>query len=267
MKNTITISLICVLSTVFSKENCKDFNESYIPKNLNDAIVYLNCKWSESDKTEFKNKEENDAVSELHFGTGKGIRNNWELWKGKNRISKFFKSKGIFHPDDISAIILTSFHRQLNEKPIDLETQINDSKNYWNKIEKENEIKEKSIENEFYSFMVGDSVKIAFRKEINIEDKLKVYRVQKHENPEEMANCYFKGGITDKRIKNKIKYENTKRKKGIEKYTLTISIKDFCGYNEGKFSSNAMYYDHDDIIEKNKEYHFSLEYFIIEKIN
>lgn len=266
MKNTIAIILLCAISIVFSQDNCKDYNESYIPKNLNDAIEYLNCKWSESDKAEFKNKEESDAVGALHFGTGKGIRNNWELWKGKNQISKFFKSRGIFHPDDMSAIILTSFHRKLNEKPIDLEIQINDSKSYWNKIDKENQIKEKSIENEFTSFMVGDSVKIAFRKEKNIKEKLRAYRVQKHENPDEIADCYFSGIITDKKIKRKIKYDYIKRKKGVEKYTLTISIKDFCGYSEGKFSSNAMYYDHDDIIEKNKEYHFSLEHFIIKKI-
>lgn len=267
MNKSIVIILFFVFGTIFSQKDCKDYKENYIPKNLKDAIEYLNCVWSEFDKTEFKNKEEKEAVTELHFGTGMSIRNGWDLWKGKNRICRFFKSKGIFHPDDISSIILTSFHRHLNGKSIDLETQIEDYKSYWERISNENKEKERLIENEFISFNVGDTVRIAFRKENNIKEKLKVYRIQKQKNLEEIADCYFVGIITDKKIKRKVIYKDIKQKKGIEKFSLTISINDFCGYNEGMFSSNARYYVHNDIIEKNKEYHFSLEYFFIEKLN
>ena len=122
------------------------------------------------------------------------------------------------------------------------------------------------IEKKFNNFKIGDTVKIAFRKERHTENKLKVYRVQQHENPEDIADCYFTGVITDKKEKRKVKYDYVKREKGVEKFTLTISIKDFCGYTEGEFSSTAMYYDLDNIIEKDKEYHFSLEYFIIEQM-
>jgi hypothetical protein len=266
MKNKIAIILLSVFGTVISQNNCKDYKENYIPKNLKDAIEYLNCQWSESDKKEFQSKDEKDAVTEIHFGTGQGIRNSWELWKGKNRISKFFKSKGIFHPDDMSSIILTSFHRTLNNKPIDLNAQIDYYKSYWKKISKTNEEKQKLIENNFNTFKVGDTVKIAFRKEKNITEKLKAYRVQKYENAEEIADCYFTGIVTDKKEKRKVKYDYIRREKGVEKFSLSISITDFCGYTEGKFSSTAMYYDLDDIIAKNKEYHFSLEHFIIEKV-
>lgn len=266
MRNAIAIILLFVFGTVFSQNDCKDYKENYIPKNLKDAIEYLNCEWSESDKSEFKSKDESDAVTELHFGTGQGIRNGWELWKGKNRISKYFKSKGIFHPDDMSSMILTSFHRKLNDKPIDLKAQIDHYKSYWEKISKEKEKEEKLIENNFNSFKVGDTVQIAFRKTKNTKEKLKVYRVQKHENPEEMADCYFIGVVTDKKEKRKVRYDYIKRKKGVEKFSISVSIKDFCGYAEGEFSSTAMYYDLDDIIEKDKEYHFSLEHFIIEKV-
>ncbi|NJW55826.1 DUF6794 domain-containing protein, partial [Salinimicrobium oceani] len=95
---------------------------------------YLNCQWSESDKIEFQNKEENTAVTELHFGSGMGIRNGWELWEGKNRIARYFKRKGISHPDDMSSIILTSFHRTLNNRPIDLNGQISYHKKYWDDL-------------------------------------------------------------------------------------------------------------------------------------
>lgn len=156
MKNTIAIILLFIFGTVFSQGNCKDYKENYIPKDLKDAIEYLNCEWLESDKTEFKNKEERDAVSELHFTTGMGIRNGWELWKGKNRISRFFKSKGISQPDDISSIILTSFHRNLNNKPIELDEQIRYYKAYWNRLKNQ----KKDIKQQFKKLKVGEVVKV-----------------------------------------------------------------------------------------------------------
>src|SRR5690554_177998 len=156
MKNIIAITLLFVFGTVFSQDDCKDYEENYIPKNLKDAIEYLNCEWSKSDKSEFKNKEEKSAVTELHFGTGMGIRKGWELWKGKNRISRFFKSKGIFHPDDMSSIILTSFHRDLNNIPIDLDGQISYYKKYWDDIKN----KRKSLKQQFKELEIGDLVKV-----------------------------------------------------------------------------------------------------------
>ena len=74
----------------------------------------------------------------------------------------------------MSSIILTSFHRKLNEKPIDLKTQIEYYKSYWKKISKENEKEEKLIEKKFNNFKIGDTVKIAFTKESHTVDKLKV---------------------------------------------------------------------------------------------
>lgn len=44
MKNAFTIILLIVFGMVFSQDNCKDYKENYIPKNLKDAIEYLNCK-------------------------------------------------------------------------------------------------------------------------------------------------------------------------------------------------------------------------------
>ena len=158
MKKSITLIFLLVFGTVFSQDYCEKYKENYIPKNLNDAIEYLNCEWSEFDKTEFKNKEENSGVTELHFGTGMGIRNGWELWKGNNQISRFFKSKGIFHPDDMSSIILTSLHRNLNSKPIELDKQISFYKNYWDALKN----KKISLKQKFKELEIGTEVKVAF---------------------------------------------------------------------------------------------------------
>ena len=56
---------------------------------------------------------------------GRVIRNSWGLWsKNKNELVKHFNSLKITHPDDMSAIILTSFHRFLNNENLNLKKQI-----------------------------------------------------------------------------------------------------------------------------------------------
>lgn len=133
----IFILTIFCIGNISSQNPCKKKyeKENYVPKNLNDALNYLECTWSESDKEEFKNKKERSAVAELHHGTGRAIRNSWGLWKKrKNSLSRYFKRYGIFHPDDISSIILTSFHRKLNNKKLDLEKQAKRYIDYWERL-------------------------------------------------------------------------------------------------------------------------------------
>ncbi|MFK7834299.1 MAG: DUF6794 domain-containing protein [Winogradskyella sp.] len=252
MKNTFTIIFLFVFGAVFSQDDCKDYKENYIPKNLNDSIEYLNCEWPESNKTEFKNKEESDAVTELHFGAGMGIRNGWDLWKGKNQILRFFKSKGISHPDDMSSIVLTSFHRQLNNKPIDLDSQISYYEKYWKtakkKFEKEQHNQTELSKKEYDEYKLNDSVKIEFK--INRQEKnVWAYRIQKYPDLNEKPNCYIKGTVIDKKKK--------KRKRG--KYVLTILITDICG------NQKAIFNGEENGLKVNQEYNFSLMSFKISK--
>ncbi|MEM8525577.1 MAG: DUF6794 domain-containing protein [Bacteroidota bacterium] len=158
MRNIITLALCLIVGRIYAQVDCSGYDREYIPKNLNDATNFLLCKWSETDKDEFKNKEEDTGVADLHFGTGVYIRNGWKLWEGKNRLSRFFKSKGIFHPDDMSSIILTSFHRRLNDKPIELDQQIAYYKSYWEEINN----REKSLKQLYKELEVGDKLKIPF---------------------------------------------------------------------------------------------------------
>ncbi|UYN87580.1 MAG: hypothetical protein KIT51_04795 [Cyclobacteriaceae bacterium] len=167
----------------FAQTDCDKYQDDYTPKDLDDALNFLDCKWSDSDKETFKSKDERDAVSELHFGTGLAIRNSWGLWKGGNSLTRYFNSKGIFHPDDISSIILTSFHRQLNNKDIELENQIKYYKDYWAEARKsqkeiDNEIKIQT-KTEYETFKIGDTVKIAYKINLN-SGAVYAYRIQKH---------------------------------------------------------------------------------------
>mgnify|MGYP006201837963 FL=1 len=97
---------------------------------MEDCFVQIDKMLNDSLKTEFKKISEDDFKGKTHFGLGIWMRNNWSLWGG-SRLSKYFNDMEIYHPDDMSGIILTSYHRKLTNKNIDLESQINYYKTYW----------------------------------------------------------------------------------------------------------------------------------------
>lgn len=138
-KNNITQRIIIEESDL-GERNDYSFYEylegTYIPKNLNECYNELNSMLDKKLIKEIKNKTETEFTTGSHFGMGLWIRNNWGLWKG-SRLYIFFKTNGIFHPDDMSGIILTSYHRKLNGIDIELEKQIKYYQDYWKKQKKE----------------------------------------------------------------------------------------------------------------------------------
>src|SRR6476646_9910862 len=80
----------------------------YIPKDLDDCINQIDKFWDDTMKAEAIAMTEDEFGGRYHFGLGLWIRNNWGLWKG-SRLSKYFNSLGIYHPDDMSGIILSSY--------------------------------------------------------------------------------------------------------------------------------------------------------------
>jgi len=105
MRLCYLLTFLLTIGTAYSQNNCGKYPNEYIPKNLNDALSYMDCVRTDKEKEEFKNKTESDAVADAHFAAGQEIRNGWDLWKGKNSLYRQFSSRGIKHPDDISSII------------------------------------------------------------------------------------------------------------------------------------------------------------------
>ncbi|WP_458626462.1 DUF6794 domain-containing protein [Winogradskyella sp. PC D3.3] len=158
--NRIIIVIFLILPTILLSQNdCEKYVDKYIPTDLNDAISFFECKWTEDSLNGFKNKEEQSATSELHFGTGMSLRNNWKLWAGTSDLSKFFRDLGINHPDDMSGILLTSLHRKLNGIEIDLDKQIKYYKDYWTESKRKETERKKE---EFSEFKIGDIVEFLY---------------------------------------------------------------------------------------------------------
>jgi len=100
----------------------KEANDVYIPKDLDDCFAELKRILSKEEVEDMKSGPEEDMI-DYHHGLGTSLRNTWGLWGG-SRLSRWFNEKGIQHPDDMSGIILDSFWRHLNGKPIRLDEQI-----------------------------------------------------------------------------------------------------------------------------------------------
>lgn len=107
----------------------------YIPKNLEECFEELiNNILFDEDYCAIKSEEEEDLCL-YHHSLGRYLRNEWGLWHG-SRLAKWFNDKGINHADDMSAIILTSFWREINSELIRLDEQIKEYQLYWEEVEK-----------------------------------------------------------------------------------------------------------------------------------
>jgi len=93
------------------------------PKNLTECIQMLDKNLKKEDKDYIKTLTEEEFFMESHFTIGMGIRNEW-IRSGNPELVTFFLDQGVKHPDDMSAMILTSYYRHLLGKEIDFEGQI-----------------------------------------------------------------------------------------------------------------------------------------------
>lgn len=187
----------------------------YIPKDLNDCFVQIDKFWHDSTKVKVKNWTEDEFSAKAHFGFGRWMRNNWQLWGG-SRLKEYFKNKDIHHPDDMSGIILDSYHRYLNNKEIDLEKQITFYKNYWEESEKAKLIKDKEefeeLKLEFLEYEVGDTLEFNYNHG---------FANQTQEDKYMDDSCLAMGILIDKNETNlnlKIKVIDACSKKGIVYY-------------------------------------------------
>lgn len=111
-----------------------------IPSNLNECFSALDemFKESEEDKAWFLSQSEDEAVGAFHHGLGRWIRNNWGLWTKNSELYNLFNDMGLWHADDMSGVILTSYHRKINNKEINLKEQIQHYIDYWKEYEQTN---------------------------------------------------------------------------------------------------------------------------------
>ena len=103
-------------------------NSTSTPTNLSECLDVLMRELSAEYKDSIKKSDELNFVASAHMSLGFKIRGYWGLNSGESELSKFFQNLGIRRSDDMSGIILTSFHRFINNKPIELNVQVENYK-------------------------------------------------------------------------------------------------------------------------------------------
>lgn len=101
---------------------------------LDTTIEWLLGNSDKATLKEWSDENEESATVTVHHTVGRGLRNELGLWsvdEERTEIVKYFNSIGIYHGDDMSGIILSSFHRSLNKKDIKLDEQVARYRNYW----------------------------------------------------------------------------------------------------------------------------------------
>ena len=122
MKHLITFCMCIISFIAFGQIKNTDMKKQK-PKNLTECIQMLDHILKKEDKEKAKTLTEEEFFMESHFSLGMGIRNEW-IRSGNPELVKFFLDEGVKHPDDMSAMILTSYYRHLLGKEIDFEGQI-----------------------------------------------------------------------------------------------------------------------------------------------
>jgi len=102
----------------------------YIPTDLDDALDELDRTTSDADKAFVRMAKSSDV---FHHGPGTGLRNNWGLWHN-SRLAKWFESRGIFHADDMSGLILTAWFCRLRGEVFDFEKEKRVYLDHWKRM-------------------------------------------------------------------------------------------------------------------------------------
>jgi len=130
MKYYLTLTILLFSFLVLSGQEVSRAEMKYKPTNLEEAVIQLTKILPDTTQQKILLMTEQEFLGGSHFGLGMWIRNNWGLWRG-GELAKEFKAKGIFHPDDMSGIILTSYYRQLHNQDWELDKQIKFYQDYW----------------------------------------------------------------------------------------------------------------------------------------
>ena len=120
-------------------EDKKKFMNDYLdnickpkPTTLNECFKAIDeLDIDDVERKAFVESGEDDATINAHHGFGTWIRNDWGLWDEDSPLHKHFNTYGIKHADDMSSLIITSYHRYCNNRPIELIKQLEVFWRHW----------------------------------------------------------------------------------------------------------------------------------------
>ncbi|OOG61647.1 hypothetical protein B0E46_17010 [Rhodanobacter sp. B04] len=101
-----------------------------VPNTLPQAFAALDQQLGSQQRDDFKNTPETEAVVKAHTGLGLYIRNAW-FRSGHSKLPDELHALGVRSLDDVSSVVLTSYWRHLNGKPLEVEKQCACYAKWW----------------------------------------------------------------------------------------------------------------------------------------
>ncbi len=104
----------------------------YIPKDLNDCFRQLDKLMEPDVRKNFLEFSDEEVDKRTHGSLGKWIEHKWSLKEG-SRLSHYFNTMQVPHPDYMVGIIIRSYHRHLHKRDIQLKEQVLEFREMWQK--------------------------------------------------------------------------------------------------------------------------------------
>lgn len=104
----------------------------YIPKDLYDVFKELDKLMDEDAKKTFMAYSDAEVDRKTHGSLGVWLEHKWSLSEG-SRLSEYFRKMKVPHYDYMIGIIITSYHRHLHGKDLNIKEQVTFFRDIWNK--------------------------------------------------------------------------------------------------------------------------------------
>jgi hypothetical protein len=123
MQKINVLILLFLLKSVFLLGQKKDVYDLLIPETLENCFDVLNKTLENDEILLIKTLPEDSIYDHPEFNSGTDFFHAWKLYEG-SKLTKYFNKKGLYGSFEIYETILISYHRYLNNKPINLDELI-----------------------------------------------------------------------------------------------------------------------------------------------
>lgn len=112
-----------------------DLDGMYIPRDLYDAFAQLDKLMDDNARETFMAYSDAEVDRKTHGSLGVWLEHKWSLSEG-SRLSEYFRKMRVPHYDYMIGIIITSYHRHLHGKELNIKEQVLFFRKIWNKKQK-----------------------------------------------------------------------------------------------------------------------------------
>ena len=179
MKKILFIFLFINCLNCFGQD---DIYKIKIPKTLEKSFTILDKTLTKEEIQIIKNSKEDSISNHTEFKNGTDFFHAWKIYDG-SKLTKHLNKKGIHGSNNIYETILITYHRYLNNKPIDLNQRIEIIKEREEKehLEFLNKIKQDSLNGVY----IPKNIKECFRELDSILSNDDIQSIKKLENRDE----------------------------------------------------------------------------------